>query len=94
MVYPVKPPPPCSRVIPWQRFFQSKQYGVCVGSSDLNEGCPEEQVLHPRAQRLQRGVRGIGPVSRDLIIQEAGVNAVHFLRHHHQALDGLLQSDE
>lgn len=69
---------------------------VCVQcqSSNLNEGCPEVQVLHPGAQRLQGGVRSVGPVSRDLIIQEAGVNTVHFLRHHHQALDGLLQSDE
>lgn len=59
--------------------------------SYVYEGGAQCQVSDPAAQRLQRRVRGAGPVLRHLVVQEAVVDPLHLLRHHHQASYGLLQ---
>jgi hypothetical protein len=52
---------------------------------------PCQQVLEPRGERFEGRVTDLPPDARQHVVLEGKVHFVQFLRHHCQALDGLLQ---
>ena len=59
--------------------------------SHLQELEPVQEVVDVGAQRLQGGVRPLGPHGGLLADEEAVGQGLQVSRHHHQTLDGLLQ---
>ncbi len=67
---------------------------LSLSHPNLDKGGPEGQVSDPGGQGFERGVGRVCPVGGNMVVQEAGVYAVHLLWHHHQTCYGLLQSDK
>mmetsp|Transcript_36169 Transcript_36169/g.112972 ORF Transcript_36169/g.112972 Transcript_36169/m.112972 type:complete len:267 (-) Transcript_36169:2951-3751(-) len=60
----------------------------------LEHGDPCQQIGEETSQRLQRGIRFLGPQGRDLVGVESDLDLLQVGRHDYQALESLAEVDE